>query len=265
MLLNVAAYHFTNPADRPNLSDPAQLDDLRAQLLDRGRSLGLRGTILLAPEGINLVACGAAPTLRGLIDELRALPALAALQTKESWSRGQNFNRWLVKKKKEIITFGHLEHRPVRGRAPTVAPATLARWLDAGHDDEGRRVLMLDTRNAFEVSVGTFEGAIDPQIRSFTELPAALETHRERLRGARVVTFCTGGIRCEKAALWLGAQDIGEVVQLDGGILGYFEAVGAQHWQGECFVFDRRVSVRPDLSEGSWQQDFATREVHPAT
>ena len=264
MFLNVAAYHFVTAPDSSDFADPDEAGALRERLGARGVALGLRGTILLAPEGINLVCCGSAPAVRTLIDELRAFPALSALEVKESWSREQSFNRWLVKMKKEIITFGRPEFQPAQGRAPAIDAATLARWLDAGHDDDGRDVVMVDTRNAFEVEVGSFTGAIDPQIASFTELPEALLERRAALRGRRVVTFCTGGIRCEKAALWLSAQpEVGEVVQLDGGILGYFETVGARHWQGECFVFDRRVSVRPDLSEGSWQQDFATREVHP--
>ncbi|MGE0312704.1 MAG: rhodanese-like domain-containing protein [Lautropia sp.] len=283
MLLNVAAYHFVAPPpdrdapgadpdptpaspDRPEpaFGDPRHLEALRAHLRGRGRTLGLSGTVLLAPEGINLFACGEAPAVRALVDELRAMPALAALATKESWSREHSFRRWLVKSKKEIITFGRPALRPAAARAPAVAPETLARWLDAGRDDDGREVVLVDTRNAFEVGVGTFEGALDPGIRSFTELPAALLARRDALDGRKVVTFCTGGIRCEKAALWLEEQGIGDVVQLDGGILGYFEAVGGRHWRGECFVFDRRVSLRPDLREGSWRQAYPSREIRPS-
>jgi len=125
-------------------------------------------------------------------------------------------------------------------------------------------VVMVDTRNGFEVEVGHFDGAVDPQLKSFTDLPQALEERRHQLGGRRIVTYCTGGIRCEKAALFLAANGYEHVVQLEGGVLKYFEEVGARHWRGELFVFDKRVSLKPDLSPGTWKQDYGSREIRPA-
>lgn len=250
--LNLAAYQFADLTDLPGL---------RARLLDEGRRADMRGTILLAPEGVNLMLSGPVESARGFADFLRSIPALADMHIKESLSDAQSFNRFLVKIKKETITFRQPQIRPADGRADTVSPETLARWLDAGHDDDGREIAIIDTRNDFEVQVGRFRNAINPHIRKFTELPEALEAHRPALDGKRVVTYCTGGIRCEKAALWMADNGYRHVVQLDGGILDYFERTGGRHWDGELFVFDRRVSVRTDLSPGSWEQDFDTREV----
>jgi UPF0176 protein len=245
MFLNLAAYAFVD------------LDDLparRERLHTLGRSLGLRGTILLAPEGINLCLSGVEAPLRDFMDTLRAEPGLAGLDAKESRSETLAFDRLLVKLKREVITFGRTDARPADGRAPAVSPADLARWLDAGHDDQGRPLTLIDTRNAFEVGVGAFEGAIDLGLRAFTDLPAALDAHRGALAGRRLVTYCTGGIRCEKAALAMAHDGFEHVVQLDGGVLRWFETQGARHWRGELFVFDRRVALRPDLSEGAWHQ-----------
>ncbi|MDO4636852.1 MAG: rhodanese-like domain-containing protein [Lautropia sp.] len=253
--LNLAAYQFT---DLDNL--PA----LRSHLQSEGDRLDMRGTILLTPEGINIMLSGPENNARAFCDILRAEPALARLHIKESLSNTQSFNRFLVKIKRETITFRQPDIRPADGRAATVSPDTLARWLDAGHDDEGRALAVIDTRNDFEIEVGHFHNAINPHIHKFTDLPAALESHRPALVGKRIVTYCTGGIRCEKAALWMSANGYEHVVQLDGGVLDYFQQTGGRHWDGELFVFDRRVSLTPQLQPGSWTQDFQTRTVHPA-
>ena len=255
MYLNLAAYLFTDLDDLPAL---------REEIREAGSAASMRGTILLAPEGINIFVCGAEAQARAFAQRLRSLPALQALSFKESWSPQQSFNRLLVKLKKEIITFRQPAFRPAAGRAATVDARSLARWLDSGCDDDGRPVVMVDTRNRFEVEVGHFDQAIDPQLQSFTGLPQALEARRQQLAGHRIVTYCTGGIRCEKAALYLSANGFEHVVQLDGGVLGYFEDVGGRHWRGELFVFDKRVSLKPDLSPGTWEQDFDSRAVRPA-
>jgi UPF0176 protein len=153
-----------------------------------------------------------------------------------------------VKLKREIIAFRRDGIDPVGAPAPFVDPPTLKRWLDAGHDDVGRPVVLLDTRNREEVAHGTFDGALTLPIDDFVQLPEALEAERHRLADATVVSFCTGGIRCEKAAPLLRDRGFGDVRQLEGGILGYFEAVGGAHWRGGCFVFDDRVALAPDLS-----------------
>ena len=237
-VLNISAYLFTPITDR---------EQLRPTLRARAEAAGLKGTILLAEEGINLFIAGETDAVRGFVDQLRADPRFAALTTKESWSASQPFRKMLVKLKREIIRMDHPTIRPLEQRAPAVAPRTLRRWLDQGHDDEGREVVMLDTRNAFEVDYGTFDGALDWRIERFTQFPEAASTHREALDGKTVVSFCTGGIRCEKAAIYLREEGI-DALQLEGGILGYFEQVGHEHYDGECFVFDEREALAPDLT-----------------
>src|SRR5690606_27335197 len=134
-----------------------------------------------------------------------------------------------------------------RERAPSVTPQDLARWIGQGGDDEGRRLVLLDTRNREEIAHGTFAGALTLPIDKFTDLPAALAPHRDSLADATVVSFCTGGIRCEKAALWMRDSGMDNVLQLDGGILGYFEQAGGVGYDGRCFVFDERVALDPQL------------------
>jgi UPF0176 protein len=236
-VLNVSGYLFTAIGDSTRL---------RPVLRERAEAAGLKGTIVLAEEGINLVLAGEADEVRGFLDQLRADARFTALTTKESWSHEQPFRKMLVKVKREIIRMDHPLIRPAAERAPAVAPATLQRWLDQGHDDAGRDVVLLDTRNAFEVDYGTFTGALDWRLERFTQFPDAAAAGRADLEGKMVVSFCTGGIRCEKAAIYLG--DLGvDVVQLDGGILGYFEQVGGDHFTGRCFVFDEREALAADL------------------
>ncbi len=237
-VLNVSAYLFTR------LDDPHAL---RGVVRERAGRAGLKGTILLAEEGINLFLAGDETRLRGFLAELREDPRFDALTAKESWSERQPFGRMLVKVKREIIRMDHPTIRPAAGRAPAVAPATLRRWIDDGRDDDGRDLVLLDTRNAFEVGYGSFANAIDWRIDRFSRFPDAVAAHRADLEGKTVVTYCTGGIRCEKAALYLREQGI-EALQLEGGILGYFDAVGGEHWTGECFVFDEREALTPHIA-----------------
>ena len=240
MVLNIAAYLFVAIDDA---------DALAARLRERAEAAALRGTMLVTPEGLNLFLAGAEAPLRDFLGWLRADARFAALHAKESWSDTVPFARLKVKRKPEIITFRREAASPLRAgeRAPTVAPATLARWIEQGRDDDGRRLVLLDTRNRQEIAHGTFAGALTLPIDRFTELPAALAPHRDALRDATVVSFCTGGIRCEKAALWMRADGMDNVLQLDGGILGYFEQVGGFGYDGHCFVFDGRVALDPAL------------------
>ena len=238
-MLNIAAYHFVS-IDRPA--------ELAETLHERADAAGLRGTILVAGEGINLFLAGRDEAIHGFLDALREDARFADLLVKSSRSRGQPFGRLKTKVKPEIISFRRDNASPLSdGRAPIVDPQTLARWLDRGSDDEGRPVVMLDTRNREEFGYGTFTGALTLPIDNFTDLPEALEPHREALSRSTVVSFCTGGIRCEKAALWMHAEGMHNVLQLDGGILGYFEQVGGRHYDGRCFVFDGRIALDPQL------------------
>ena len=238
-MLNVSGYLFARLADPPAL---------RELLLSAARERGLRGTILLAHEGINLVLAGAEADVDALLALVRGQPGFAALRAKRSWSQAQPFGKLLVKVKREIIRMNHPAIAPQQGRAPALPAATARRWLDQGHDDAGRPVVLLDTRNAFEVDHGTFAGAIDWRLGKFSDFPAALQAHRTELEGKAVVSFCTGGIRCEKAALYMQQAGLDNVWQLEGGILQYFEDTGGAHFRGACFVFDEREALDASLA-----------------
>jgi len=242
--LNISTYRFV---------ELTELAALRERLEASAAAAGLKGTLLLAHEGINLFMAGEQAALRGWVaDALHAEPPFAGLPTKDSFSDTMPFKRLKVKVKNELIRMNHPAIKPQDGRAASVQPATLARWLAQGHDDDGRELAMLDTRNAFEVDAGTFEGTHDWRIDKFSDFPAAFDAHRAELQGKTVVTFCTGGIRCEKAALYIRERGIPDVLQLESGILGYFAATdgAAPGWRGECFVFDERRTVDAGLAPG---------------
>ena len=238
MILNIAAYHFVT------IDDPSAL---AAQLRALAEAGDLRGTVLVAGEGINLFLAGPESAIRIFVDTLRGDSRFADLIVKESRSQTQPFAKLKVKLKQEIIAFRRDNASPLIGRAPTVTPEELARWIGQGQDDTGRRLVLLDTRNREEVDYGTFSGALTLPIDNFTDLPEALTPHRSALADAVVVSFCTGGIRCEKAALWMQAEGMDNVLQLDGGILNYFERVGGYGYDGRCFVFDERVALDAEL------------------
>ncbi len=238
-VLNIAAYHFADVAE------PAAL---REQLRACCEAAGLKGSVLVAPEGLNLFLAGAADAVESVLDFVRAQPDFADLRVKRSWSAHVPFARLKVKLKKEIIAFGHDACVPRARRAPTVSPATLREWISRGRDDAGRPLVLVDTRNREELAYGYFQNAVLLPIDNFTDLTASLAPLKPELADATVVSYCTGGIRCEKAALWMQEAGFANVFQLDGGILDYFEQVGGAGWQGECFVFDARVALKPDLS-----------------
>ncbi|MEN3363923.1 MAG: hypothetical protein V7606_1197 [Burkholderiales bacterium] len=250
--VNIAAYKFITFDDTV---------EKRPEFRALCEELGLKGTILLSPEGINLFLAGLREPIDRFLAWLRADERFTDLQVKESYSDRQPFTRMLVKLKREIITMKNPLIKPELGRAPAVDAQTLKRWLDQGHDDAGKPVVMLDTRNAFEVDVGTFDNTIDYRIEKFSEFPEVIAQHKDQLAGKTVVTFCTGGIRCEKAAIHM--QDIGyeSVYQLEGGILKYFEEVGGAHYTGDCFVFDYRTALNPKLEATQTAQCFACRAV----
>lgn len=237
-ILNISSYKFVPIADLPQL---------REQLLEKTRSLSLKGTILIAEEGINLFLAGTREHIDGFVSWLKQDPRFADLAPKESWSDHQPFRKMLVKIKREIIRMNHPTIRPHAGRAPAVSAETLNRWLDQGHDDEGRPVVVLDTRNDFEVDLGTFTNAIDYRITKFTEFPQAIAAHKNELQNKTIVSFCTGGIRCEKAAIYMRNIGLEHTYQLEGGILKYFEQTDAHHYHGACFVFDEREALDPSL------------------
>jgi len=240
-ILNIAAYKFI---------PLSQLPELQLALQAALQARHVKGTVLLAEEGINLFLAAFSAEIHEFLAWLKSDERFGDLEVKESWSAAQPFRKLLVKIKPEIIRMDHPAIRPSSRRAPAVDAATLKRWLDNGRDDEGRPVVTLDTRNAFEVDVGSFRHAIDWRINKFTEFPKALLDHRDTLQGKTVVSFCTGGIRCEKAAIFMHEAGVEHVYQLDGGILKYFEKNGPAHFEGECFVFDARRAVDAALQPG---------------
>ena len=231
-----AFYHF---AALPDFADkkPA-LDALCAQR-------EVFGTILLAAEGVNGTIAGRPDDVRAVLAHLRADPRLAALEHKESPAARRPFHRIKVRLKREIVTLGVAGVDPVHQAGTYVEPAD---WNALIADPE---VVLIDTRNDYEVAIGRFSGAVDPHTRTFRELPAWIAAHPE-LRGKRIAMYCTGGIRCEKSTAFMRSQGFDEVFHLKGGILKYLETVpeADSRWQGECFVFDERVSVGHGLVQG---------------
>jgi UPF0176 protein len=250
--VNIAAYKFIT------FNDTAEK---RPQFRALCEELDLKGTILLSPEGINLFLAGLREPIDRFLAWLRADERFADLQVKESYSDRQPFTKMLVKLKREIITMKNPLIQPETGRAPAVDAQTLKRWLDQGRDDTGKPVVMVDTRNAFEVDVGTFDNTIDYRIDKFSEFPEVIAQNKDKLAGKTVVTFCTGGIRCEKAAIYMQNVGFDSVYQLEGGILKYFEEVGGAHYTGDCFVFDYRTALNPKLEATETTQCFACRAV----
>lgn len=241
-ITNISCYQF---------AELSGLKDMRARLLERCKSLGLKGTILLSTEGINMFVAGVRENVDLLVDELRAIPGLAALKPKYSESAEQPFRRMLVRIKKEIIAFGVEGIEPAKYTSPRLEPKVLKQWLD-----EGRPVILYDTRNDYEVKLGTFKGAVVAGVDSFREFPEAVRRLPPEMKKAEIVSFCTGGIRCEKAAPFMEREGFEHVWQLEGGILKYFEECGSAHYDGECFVFDQRVGVDPGLHETASSQCF---------
>lgn len=243
-----ALYHFTR------FDDPAPL---RAPLLALCEDVGIKGTLLLAREGINGTIAGRDNALAAVLAHIRALPGCADLEVKFSAAPAMPFHRLKVRIKREIVTMGE----------PDIDPALSAGHYVDPHDWNALiadpQTVVIDTRNDYEVAVGTFTGAVDPQTPSFRDFPAWFREHREALLAGKkkVAMFCTGGIRCEKSTSFLRSEGIEEVYHLKGGILKYLEQVPEQEslWQGECFVFDERVSVRHGLAQGTYQLCRACR------
>ena len=228
--------------------------DWQAPLLELARAHGVGGSLLLAAEGLNGTIAGPPEGVRAVLDHVRADPRFRELETKDSWADAIPFQRLKVRLKREILTMGVPAIDPRRGVGTYVEPEHWNALLD---DPE---VLVIDTRNAYEVAIGTFEGAEDPRINSFREFPAWLEARLAARRAAaepdanppKIAMFCTGGIRCEKSTAYLRQAGYPEVYHLKGGILKYLETVprDASRWQGECFVFDERVAVTHGLEPG---------------
>ncbi|MEM1235544.1 MAG: rhodanese-related sulfurtransferase [Pseudomonadota bacterium] len=233
-----ALYHFTS------FADPAAL---KPGLVELCSAHGVTGTLLLAPEGINGTIAGSREGIDAALGAIRALPGCAALEWKESTAREAPFKKLKVRLKKEIVTMGQPQVRPAEGTGNYVDPKDWNALISAPD------VVTLDTRNDYEVAIGSFEGALNPETKSFGEFPEWWRANKDRFEGKRVAMFCTGGIRCEKSTNYLLGEGVEEVFHLKGGILKYLEDVpeAESSWNGACFVFDRRVSVTHGLEEGS--------------
>lgn len=245
-----ALYKFTPFADHGTLQGP---------LLQCCRAEGVRGTLLLAQEGINGTIAGSDAGIAAVLDHIRTLPGCADLEVKFSRAPALPFHRMKVRLKREIVTMGQPNIDPLGSVGTYVPPAD---W-NALIADPG--TIVIDTRNDYEVAIGTFKGAIDPQTASFREFPEWFRARRDELLGQgqapKVAMFCTGGIRCEKSTAFLKAEGVEEVYHLQGGILKYLEEVPPEDslWQGECFVFDQRVSVGHGLVPGGYALCHACR------
>ena len=242
-IVNIAAYKFVALPE---------LRSLRARLLALCKSWELKGTILLSAEGINLFVAGTEEKIQLLLTELRTLPGLENLTPKISLTDHQPFTRMLVRLKKEIIAFGVDGIDPASRTSPKLSAPELKQWLD-----EGRPVTLLDTRNDYEVKLGTFKNALPIGIDHFRDFPEAVRKLPAEMKEQPIVMFCTGGIRCEKAGPFMEREGFKQIFQLDGGILKYFEDCGGAHYDGECFVFDQRVGLDPGLRETEATQCFS--------
>ena len=246
-IVNLSGYRFVTIKE-------SELPTLRAELKNKAIEHQLKGTILLSTEGINAFLAGTRKQIDQYISFLQSIPAFADMWFKESFSDYQPFNRMLVRIKKEIIPIRKDSIIPSIKTAPYVTPEELKQWYL-----EKRDMIVLDTRNDYEVQLGTFENAMDLHLPHFNKFDEAVDFLPEDMKEKTIVTFCTGGIRCEKAAELMAQKGFKNVYQLHGGILNYFEKCGGDFYRGECFVFDQRVALNSALQETDTKQCFDCR------
>ncbi|MAH98225.1 MAG: sulfurtransferase [Euryarchaeota archaeon] len=246
VMVNIAGYRFVDLPDR---------DDLQAPMLEKCNHLDLKGSILLSHNGINFFLSGEEKQIGSFIHFLESDTRFSGIPIKKSFSEYRPFRRMLVKRKREIISLGMDEIRPADFSGERISPTEFRKIIES--DEE---ILVLDTRNDYEIRIGSFEGAIDLGIPSFRDFPEALDSLPEEYKQKTVVMYCTGGIRCEKASAVMLNSGFEDVRQLNGGILAYFEECGGEHWNGECFVFDQRVALDHELRESETEMCFNCRE-----
>jgi len=245
-VVNIAGYRFVDLDDR---------DELREPFLKRCEELHLKGTILLSPNGINFSLSGSQESIDQYLEFLESDDRFAGIPLKVTYNDYQPFRRMLVRLKKEIISLGMDDIRPLEFTGPNIKPVELQEMLD--NEEE---VIVLDTRNDYEVRVGTFKNAIDLKIPSFRDFPDAISKLPKEFKKKPIVMFCTGGIRCEKASALMLKSGFENVKQLQGGVLDYFKDTDASHWDGDCFVFDDRVAVDKGLNETDYVMCYSCRE-----
>ena len=245
-IVNIAGYRFVDLDDR---------DELRQPFRFICEKLNLKGTILLSSNGINFFLAGDKKSIDSYIEFLESDKRFIDIPLKISYTDYQPFRRMLVRLKKEIISLGLDEVRPAEFTALNIKPQELKNLLDENED-----LLILDTRNDYETRVGLFENAIDLNLSTFRDFPEAILDLPEEYKTKQIVMYCTGGIRCEKAAVVMMNAGFENVKQLEGGVLRYFEETDGSHWKGDCFVFDQRVAVDTELNETEYSMCFACRE-----
>ena len=255
-IVNIAGYKFVYLKD---------LEELRTKLYESFAGHDVLGTILLGEEGINSMLAGTRDEIDYAINCLGQIPEFSDLTFKESFSAEKPFDKFKIKIKTEMVRLAVPEIDAVCMTAPTLAPQELKQWLD-----EDRDFLLLDTRNDYEVKLGTFDKAIELNIRHFRTFQDAIKQLSEEAKEKPLVMFCTGGIRCEKAGPFLLEQGFKQIYQLEGGILNYFKECGDAHYHGNCFIFDHRTAITPQLEEtGLTQcercQEFVTAEEQVLT
>ena len=250
MLTICALYKFTRLDDFEEIQGPLKI------FLE---SLNIRGTLLLAKEGVNGTIAGDNDSIMKSLDYLQKDERLVGLEYKFSYSEKPPFKRLKVKLKKEIVTLGVSDIDPIHSSGTYVKPAD---WNELVNDPD---VVLIDTRNNYEFEIGSFKGSINPNTETFREFPAYTKNNLEKYRDKKIAMFCTGGIRCEKSTAYLKSKGFENVFHLQGGILKYLEEVKEDEslWEGECFVFDNRVSVNDKLSKGIYLQCYGCR--HPIT
>jgi UPF0176 protein len=244
--LNVCGYGFF---------ELKNAEEIRFPLRDFCRELGLKGTVLLADEGVNSYVAGPKEAVEKYQKHVHEVLGWPKFFYKGSWSKEQPYSRMLVKIKKEIVTMGVPGVEPHKFSGPHLKPTELKKWFD-----EGKDFTVLDTRNDYEIALGKFKGAIDLDVGSFREFAQKAKELPQEMKDKPLLMYCTGGIRCEKASPYF-IKNLGfkEVYQIEGGILNYFLECGKEHWEGECFVFDKRVGVDPDCEETGTTQCFNCR------
>ena len=246
--LTAALYKFVSLPD---------YKDLQMPILAKCQKNNIKGTLLLAEEGINGTIAGLPADIHNVLNLLRKDPRFSDLEHKESYAETHPFYRMKVRLKREIVTLG------VQGVSPTKQVGTYVKPEDWNALISDPDVILIDTRNDYEVDIGSFKGALDPKTTTFREFPEYVAKNLDKTKHKKVAMFCTGGIRCEKASSYMMDQGFEEVFHLHGGILKYLETVPEEQslWQGECFVFDQRVAVKHNLEVGEYDQCYACR--HP--
>lgn len=246
MIVNISGYQFIELKD---------LEQLKEQFLMFCKRIRLLGTVLLSHEGLNVMMAGTREQIDQFVVWLHQDARFSSLVFKESFSDTIPFKRLRIRIKKEIITLGVDTVDAVHHVGQHLPPLTFKQWMD-----EGKDMLVLDTRNDYEVEFGTFKDAINPHIQSFSQFPAVVDQLDPSLKEKPVVMFCTGGVRCEKASLLMEQKGFKHVYQIEGGILKYFEACQGAHWEGDCFVFDERVALNPQLQPTGAAQCYVCGE-----